>query len=156
MRFRYFNNRSLGLCVSSLLAILLWAASASAGTVTGTVRNGTTGKPAPNVETVGSPPSASGHAPGASATAIVAPSVPSQPTAVTEPSAALAPDAPITEQLRNLANGKFDPIIGSAKDRAVIDAFYAGRNYAPLWITEGKCARQGRDRLSWQGRGRWS
>ena len=34
------------------------------------------------------------------------------------PSAALAPDAPITEQLRNLANGKLDPIIGSAKDRA--------------------------------------
>jgi L,D-transpeptidase YcbB len=57
---------------------------------------------------------------------------------VTEPSAALDPEVPITEQLHNLANGKFDPIIGSAKDRAVVDAFYAGRNYAPLWITEGK------------------
>ena len=31
-----------------------------------------------------------------------------------------------------------------------IDAFYSGRNYAPLWITDGKAndARQGRDRLS--------
>jgi hypothetical protein len=57
---------------------------------------------------------------------------------VTEPSAALGPDAPIAEQLHNLPNAKFDPIIGSAKDRAAIDAFYSGRNYAPLWITEGK------------------
>jgi L,D-transpeptidase YcbB len=80
----------------------------------------------------------SGDAPGPSPLAIVASTVPSQPVAVTEPSAALDPEVPITEQLHNLANGKFDPIIGSAKDRAVIDAFYAGRNYAPLWITEGK------------------
>jgi murein L,D-transpeptidase YcbB/YkuD len=47
-------------------------------------------------------------------------------------------DRLIALRLHNLANGKFDPIIGSAKDRAVIDAFYAGGNYAPLWITEGK------------------
>jgi murein L,D-transpeptidase YcbB/YkuD len=109
-------------------------------------------KPAPNVETVGSPPSASGHAPGASATAIVAPSVPSQPAAATEPSAALAPDAPITEQLRNLANGKFDPIIGSAKDRAAIDAFYSGRNYAPLWITEGKANARAKTAIVYLGK----
>jgi murein L,D-transpeptidase YcbB/YkuD len=80
----------------------------------------------------------SGDAPGPSPLAIVAATVPSQPVPVTEPSAALDPEVPITEQLHNLANGKFDPIIGSAKDRAVVDAFYAGRNYAPLWITEGK------------------
>jgi murein L,D-transpeptidase YcbB/YkuD len=66
----------------------------------------------------------------------VAPGVPSQP--VTEPSTALDPDAPITEQLHNLAKGKFDPIIGSTKERESIDAFYASRSYAPLWITEGK------------------
>jgi L,D-transpeptidase YcbB len=93
-------------------------------------------KPASNVETAGSPASTSGDAPGPSSTAIVAPSVPSRP--VTEPSTALDPDAPITEQLHNLANGKFDPIVGSAKERESIDAFYASRNYAPLWITEGK------------------
>jgi murein L,D-transpeptidase YcbB/YkuD len=57
---------------------------------------------------------------------------------VTEPSTALDRDAPITEQLHNLANGKFDRIIGSTKERESIDAFYASRNYAPLWITEGK------------------
>jgi murein L,D-transpeptidase YcbB/YkuD len=93
-------------------------------------------KPASNVETAGSPASTSGDAPGPSPTAIVPPNGPSRP--VTEPSTALDPDAPITEQLHNLANGKFDPIVGSAKERESIDAFYASRNYAPLWITEGK------------------
>jgi L,D-transpeptidase YcbB len=93
-------------------------------------------KAASDVETVGSPAPASGDAPGPFPTVIVAPSVPSQP--VTEPSTALDRDAPITEQLHNLANGKFDRIIGSTKERESIDAFYASRNYAPLWITEGK------------------
>jgi murein L,D-transpeptidase YcbB/YkuD len=51
---------------------------------------------------------------------------------------AAGPDAAITEQLRELANGKFDRVIGSKKDRTQIDAFYSGRNYAPLWISDGK------------------
>jgi L,D-transpeptidase YcbB len=93
-------------------------------------------KPPPNVETVGSPASASSDAPGQAPTAIVAPDKPSQ--RVTEPGTALDPDAPITEQLHNLANGKFDSIVGSTKERESIEAFYASRNYAPLWITEGK------------------
>ena len=93
-------------------------------------------KPASNVEIGGSPASAAGDTAGPSTTAIVAPSVQNQ--SVTEPSAAPDPDAPITEQLHNLSNGKFDRIIGSTKERESIDAFYASRNYAPLWITEGK------------------
>ena len=40
--------------------------------------------------------------------------------------------------MRELANGKFDRVIGGKKERAAIDAFYSGRNYAPLWITDGK------------------
>jgi murein L,D-transpeptidase YcbB/YkuD len=48
------------------------------------------------------------------------------------------PDGPIADELRNLSNGKFDRIIGDKKDRAQIDAFYASRKYAPLWITDGK------------------
>jgi L,D-transpeptidase YcbB len=47
-------------------------------------------------------------------------------------------DAPIAEQLQELASGKFDGIIGSKQDRIIIDAFYSGRNYAPLWINDGK------------------
>jgi murein L,D-transpeptidase YcbB/YkuD len=52
--------------------------------------------------------------------------------------AAAGPDAAIAEQLRELDNGKFDRIIGSKKDRTPIEAFYSSRNYAPLWITDGK------------------
>jgi L,D-transpeptidase YcbB len=64
----------------------------------------------------------------------------SAPTAST-PAAAVAvtgPDAPIADQLHNLANGQFDRIIGNKTYRTQIDAFYSGRNYAPLWITDGK------------------
>ena len=49
-----------------------------------------------------------------------------------------AADAPIADQLHDLANGKFDRTIGNKKDRTQIDAFYSGRNYAPVWITDGK------------------
>jgi murein L,D-transpeptidase YcbB/YkuD len=107
-------------------------------------------KPASNVETVGSPASASGDAPGPSPTGIVAPNVPSQ--LVTEPSTALDPDAPITEQLHNLTNGKFDRIIGSTKERESIDAFYASRFYAPLWITQGKANARAEAAIAYLGR----
>jgi murein L,D-transpeptidase YcbB/YkuD len=60
------------------------------------------------------------------------------PAATAAAPAASGPDAAITEQLRDFANGKFDRIIGSKKDRAPIEAFYSSRNYAPLWITDGK------------------
>jgi murein L,D-transpeptidase YcbB/YkuD len=40
--------------------------------------------------------------------------------------------------LRGLSTGKFDHLITNKKDRTQIDAFYAGRNYKPLWITDGK------------------
>jgi murein L,D-transpeptidase YcbB/YkuD len=49
-----------------------------------------------------------------------------------------SPDALIAEQLHELGNGKFDRITGSKKDRTPIEAFYSSRNYAPLWITDGK------------------
>ena len=52
------------------------------------------------------------------------------------PAPAVAVD-PIAEQLRNLASGKFDRVIGNKKERASLEAFYAGRNYAPVWITDG-------------------
>jgi murein L,D-transpeptidase YcbB/YkuD len=51
---------------------------------------------------------------------------------------ALAPaDAAIAEKLRDLANGKFDRLVGGKKERGMIDAFYSGRDYAPLWLTNG-------------------
>src|SRR6516162_2478508 len=52
--------------------------------------------------------------------------------------AASGPDAAITEQLRELANGKFDRLFANKKYRPQIEAFYSNRNYAPLWIADGK------------------
>jgi L,D-transpeptidase YcbB len=66
------------------------------------------------------------------------PATSSPDTAATTPAAPPGPDAAIADQLRDLGNGKFDHLIGNKKDRTQIDAFYSGRNYAPLWITDGK------------------
>jgi len=127
------SNRTISI-VSGVVFIFAASGSAALADPTGVIVD--PDKPASNVETVRSPASVSGDATGLSPTAIVAPSVQRQP--VTEPRTALDPDASITEQLHALANGKFDRIIGSTKERESIDAFYASRNYAPLWITEMK------------------
>jgi L,D-transpeptidase YcbB len=60
------------------------------------------------------------------------------PPATAAAPVAAGPDAVIAEQLHELGNGKFDRIIGGKQDRTPIEAFYSGRNYAPLWITDGK------------------
>ena len=62
------------------------------------------------------------------------------PQVTAPPAADTGPDGAIAEQLHSLSSGKFDTILGpSAKDdRTTIDAFYSGRSYAPLWITDGK------------------
>ena len=129
---RFRRDRFIALTPVVFLLLL----TARAGLADSSGASVDTDKPASNVQTAGSPASAFGDGAGPSPTAIVAPSVPRQP--VTESSTGLDPDAPITEQLHKLANGKFDPIIGSTKERDSIDAFYASRNYAPLWITQGK------------------
>src|SRR6516165_2173394 len=108
-------------------------------------------KPVPNMETVGPPadtdseraiekPAGSDGETGPIPLKKVAPAANDQPNEASGPipSASIDPDAPITEQLHNLASGKFDRIIGGTKERTSIDAFYSGHNYAPLWITEGK------------------
>jgi L,D-transpeptidase YcbB len=81
----------------------------------GTPDNGTTGT------TGGSTPAASAN-----------PETPSTASTIADA------NAPIADQLHDLASGKFDHTIGSKKDRVMIDAFYSGRNYAPLWLTDGK------------------
>src|SRR5215472_13572449 len=81
---------------------------------------------------------AAGNAPAATnAPAAAAPEAP-LPAATAAAPAAAGPDAAISEQLRELGNGKFDRIIGSKKDRTQIETFYSSRNYAPLWIADGK------------------
>ncbi|MBX9842888.1 MAG: L,D-transpeptidase family protein [Xanthobacteraceae bacterium] len=49
-----------------------------------------------------------------------------------------AADAAIADKLREMmAGGKFDRILGSKKERAPVEAFYSGREFAPLWVGDG-------------------
>jgi L,D-transpeptidase YcbB len=88
------------------------------------------------------PDTASAPVTPAPATATVAPAPApqsDQTAAAPAPASNLsAADAAIADQLRAMTGGKFDKVLGSKKDRMVIDAFYSGRDYAPLWITDGK------------------
>jgi L,D-transpeptidase YcbB len=80
--------------------------------------------------------------------AIAAPAPHSEPPVA---ASSVDADAPIVEQLRDLANGKFDRIVGSAQERTAIDAFYSRRNYAPLWITDGKANARAKAAIAYLG-----
>ena len=95
---------------------------------------GSRSAPAPTPAAAEAKPS---PAPASTASEPAAPAPAAAPAAVAA-APAPSPDQPIADQLHNLASGKFDRIIGNKKDRSEIDAFYSGRNYAPLWITDGK------------------
>jgi L,D-transpeptidase YcbB len=92
-------------------------------------------------------PAGTADAPAATPAPTATPAAAAAPASAT-PAAAAAPatpaitlsaaDAPIADQLHDLSNGKFDHSIGNKKDRTQIDAFYSGRNYAPVWLTDGK------------------
>ena len=123
---------------------------------TGTVELATpdTAKPAPVTETA-SPAEKTAEPPApAKDVAAEAPKVPAN-TDATRPSAPASaetpkvdapataaaapfdPNAPVAETLRELSAGKFDRLIGGRGKREEIEKFYAGRNYAPLWIDNG-------------------
>jgi len=87
--------------------------------------------PAPAAPT----PVATTPAPAPAATAAAPADAPAPAAA---PTVAAAPTDPVADQLHNLTAGKFDQIIGNKQVRAQIDAFYSGRNYAPIWTTDGK------------------
>jgi murein L,D-transpeptidase YcbB/YkuD len=46
--------------------------------------------------------------------------------------------AAIAERLRDqLTAGKYDRILGGKRERTAVEQFYAGRDFAPLWIADG-------------------
>jgi L,D-transpeptidase YcbB len=65
--------------------------------------------------------------PASTTTTATAPATPPPPTI----------DDQIADQLHQLSNGKFDHILGGKAARDSIQAFYSGRSYAPIWITDG-------------------
>jgi L,D-transpeptidase YcbB len=114
--------------------------------------------PAPAV--VSAPPAAPAPAVVSAPPAAPAPAVVATPAAAPAPAAtAAAPAAPavvsadaaVADQLRNLGSGKFDRILGTKKDRTVVDAFYSGRDYAPLWITDGKVNAKAKAAIAYLG-----
>jgi L,D-transpeptidase YcbB len=46
-------------------------------------------------------------------------------------------DLPIAQRLQKVLSGQSDRIFERKQERAAIEAFYAGRGYAPLWIANG-------------------
>jgi murein L,D-transpeptidase YcbB/YkuD len=118
------------------------AAAAAAPSAPAPAAAAATPAPEPAPATAAAPAPASAPA-AAAVTPAPAAAQPAQ-AATAEPAAAApasnlsAADAAIADQLRTMASGKFDKDIGNKKDRIVIDAFYSGRDYAPLWITDGK------------------
>jgi len=83
--------------------------------------------------TIVAPPSATEVAPAAKPTPTTA--APAAPSA--QPATTLAEaDQQVADKLREYLTGKSDRVI-DRKSRPAVDAFYAARNYAPLWIDQG-------------------
>src|SRR5579862_8014747 len=107
--------------------------------------------------TTGSTPPASAEttpaaaaAPATTAEPATTASAPAAPAAAATPALSAA-DAAVVDQLRNLSSGKYDRIVGNKKDRTIVDAFYSGRDYAPLWITDGKVNERGKAVIAYLG-----
>ena len=80
-------------------------------------------------------PAATVPTPAASDTPAAAPAKePAKPTIAVDLSPA---DHAVAEKLRELLAGKGERILDRKKERAAVDAFYAGRGYAPIWIGDG-------------------
>src|SRR6185503_7846742 len=58
---------------------------------------------------------------------------------------AAAADTALVDKLREqLAAGKYDRILGGKKERQIVEQFYAGREFAPLWLTDGAISEHGK------------
>ena len=91
----------------------------------------TAGDVAPSAKSIAQPASQAAK-PAGEVTASVPASVGAKATALA------AADTAIVEKLRDqLTAGKFDRILGGKKDRGAVEGFYVGRDFAPLWITDG-------------------
>jgi L,D-transpeptidase YcbB len=89
-------------------------------------------------ESVRSPAAPVVATPEPSAPAVAAPAVaPAEPPVLTM-------DQKVAEKLRDMFGGKADRII-DRRNKAAVDAFYAARNYAPIWVEDGVENKRGKD-----------
>jgi L,D-transpeptidase YcbB len=94
--------------------------------------------PAPAANAAPAPEAAPAQT-GSAEPAAAAPAAPTPaPAANATPASTLpAADQAVADQLRDLSSGKFDHVLGGKAERSAVEAFYSGRSYAPLWITDG-------------------
>jgi murein L,D-transpeptidase YcbB/YkuD len=72
------------------------------------------------------------------APAVAAPAAAIETAPPPDPYASLDPaDRPIAEKIHELLAAKGDKIFASKKERTTVEAFYQGRNSAPLWFDKG-------------------
>lgn len=80
-------------------------------------------------------------APSSAASPAAPAATPSSPAKAepTRAAASLAPaDAAVVEKLREMAGGRLERLLDRRKERPAVEAFYAARDYAPLWISNGR------------------
>jgi L,D-transpeptidase YcbB len=114
---------------------------------TGSIAPSQASAPSATAETPPAPAAAATPEPVTTASAPAAPA----PSAAPAAPALSTADAAVVDQLRNLSSGKYDRIVGNKKDRTIVDAFYSGRDYAPLWITDGKVNERGKAVIAYLG-----
>src|SRR6202045_2869799 len=118
---------------------------------TGSIAPAQDSTPPATAETTPAPATAA--PPAATPEPVTTASAPAAPTPSAVPAAPTlsAADTAVVDQLRNLSSGKYDRIVGNKKDRTIVDAFYSGRDYAPLWITDGKVNERGKAAIAYLG-----
>jgi murein L,D-transpeptidase YcbB/YkuD len=102
-------------------------------------------KPTARPEALVPVPDTSGFPPPSAKDVDITSTTPASPAAASEQDTAKAASIPATpeqqlaDKLREYLTGKVDRII-DRKSRPAVDAFYAARNYAPLWIDNGNAS----------------
>lgn len=97
---------------------------------------------APAAPTASAPAANPAPAPTAEAKPAAAAPAPAASAPASAPTLASADNA-IADKLREIANGKFDRILGK-KERTQIEAFYSGREFAPLFTTPTGLSERGK------------
>jgi murein L,D-transpeptidase YcbB/YkuD len=98
------------------------------------------------------PAPAADGAPAQTGAAAAEPAGAPAPAANAAPASTLpAADQAVADQLRSLSSGKFDRLLGGKSERSAVEAFYSGRSYAPLWITDGHANERAKAAIDYLG-----
>ncbi len=97
---------------------------------------GDSAQPSPSAVTTPETPQPAAAVPPAAAPEPATPAVAAPPAAAPAEAPVLTLDQRVGEKIRDMFGGKVDRII-DRKAKAAVEAFYAARNYAPIWIEDG-------------------